>query len=343
MGTLRWGSPISLLLSLPILLMCVAGVQAQTSIDDIHIVPRQDPGAKPPAESLPPENVDPELRHLRPYKLNVDLVQVPVTVTDVRNQPVMGLKEKDFVVYEDDRLQKVEFFSDEDAPVSVGLILDLSKSMSNKVVTEREAVEQFFNNANALDDYFVVTFSDRPRLLATSTQSIDDIREKLALVTPDGQTALLDAVYLAIAKMHNAQHRRRALLIVSDGGDNHSRYGLKEIKSIVQEANIEVYAIGIFDSLLPFRSFEEFMGKRWLSEITDATGGRTMTADSLSKVPEIAAAISREMRNQYVLGYKPEKDAGDGRWRKIRVEVSPPDSGTRVQAYYKKGYLAPKK
>lgn len=336
------GSRIALLLWFS-LLMCVAAAHGQTSLDDVHVVPRHDPMASPPERPVTDETDDPALHHLRPYRLNVDLVQVPVTVTDALNRPVMGLKENDFTVYEDERSQKVQFFSNEDAPISVGLILDLSKSMSNKFVTEREAVEQFFRNANADDEYFVVTFSDRPRLLASSTQSIDDIQDKLATVNPDGQTALLDAVYLAVAKMHKAQHRRRALLIVSDGGDNHSRYGLKEIKRLVQEANVEVYAIGIFDSLMPFRSLEEFMGKRWLGEITDATGGRTISADSLSKVPEIAATISREMRNQYVLGYKPEKDSPDGRWRRIRVHVTPPTGTTRVQAYYKKGYMSAKK
>jgi len=343
MGTLRLGSRIALLLSLS-LLTCVPRSRAQNSTDDVHIVPRTSPeGTKVPELSLPPQDDDPALRHLRPLRFDVDLVQVPVTVTDAKNRPVMGLKQHNFTVYEDEQRQDVQFFSDEDAPISVGLILDLSKSMSNKIVTEREAVEQFFNNANPQDDYFVVTFSDRPRLLANSTQSIEDIQQKLATVVPDGQTALLDAVYLAVAKMHKARHRRRALLIVSDGGDNHSRYGLKEIKSLVQEADVQVYAIGIFDSLLPFRSFEEFMGKRWLGEITDATGGRTISADSIGKVPEIAANISREMRNQYVLGYKPDKDAANGRWRKIRVHVNPPEGTTRVQAYYKKGYLAAKK
>lgn len=341
MGTLRLGSRFALLLSLS-LLLCVPAIWAQSSTDDVHIVPRHDPTAEPPHVSLPPEDDAPELRHLQPFRFDVDLVLVPVTVTDTRNRPVMSLKQKDFTVYENERPQQVQFFSDEDAPISVGLILDLSKSMSNKIVTERQAVDEFFKNANPQDDYFVVTFSDRPRLLASSTQSIDDIQEKLAGAKPDGQTALLDAVYLALAKMHKTQHRRRALLLVSDGGDNHSRYGLKEIKSLVQEADVEVYAIGIFDSLLPFRSFEEFMGKRWLGEITDATGGRTISADSLAKVPEIAATISREMRNQYVLGYRPGKDP-DPSWRRIRVQVAAPEGAGRVQAYYKKGYMAAKR
>ncbi len=178
------------------------------------------------------------------------------------------------------------------------------------------------------------------RLRATDEYKRRHTQQKLAADNPDGQTALLDAIYLAIAKMRSARYQRRALLIVSDGGDNHSRYGLKEIKSLVQEANVEVYAIGIFDGLL-FRSFEEFMGKRWLSEITDVTGGRTVAAGDLGKVPEIAATVSREMRNEYVLGYRPRNMVRDGKWRKIKVQVTPSAPAGRVQAYYKKGYLAP--
>jgi Ca-activated chloride channel homolog len=212
--------------------------------------------------------------------------------------------------------------------------------MANKFVTERAAVGEFFKNANSQDDYFVITFSDQPRVITSSTQSLDEIQQKLAADNPDGRTALLDAIYLAIAKMRSARYQRRALLIVSDGGDNHSRYGLKEIKSLVQEANVELYAIGIFDSMF-FKSFEEFMGKRWLSEITDVTGGRTVAAGDLERVPEIAATVSREMRNEYVLGYRPRNGARDGKWRKIKVQVTPSAGAGRVQAYYKKGYLAP--
>ena len=167
-----------------------------------------------------------------------------------------------------------------------------------------------------------------------------DIEQKLAATKPDGHTALLDAIYLAVTRLHSARYERKAILIISDGGDNHSRYGLGEIKSLLQESGVEVYAIGIFDTAL-FKSFEEFMGKRWLGEITDPTGGRTVAATSLEKVPEIAAAISREVRNQYVLAYRPSNQARNGKWRKIKVQVTPPPPVVHVQAYYKKRYLAP--
>jgi Ca-activated chloride channel homolog len=284
--------------------------------------------------------IEPRLPHGKVLRAEVDLVLVPVTVADTMNRPVLGLQKPDFTVYEDNQPQDISLFSAEDVPISVGVLLDMSKSMANKFVTERAAAEAFFNNANPKDDYFVVTFADQPRLLASAGDSMEDIQQSLSSgIIPDGHTALLDAVYLATARMRSARYPRRALLIISDGGDNHSRYGLKDVRSLVEEANVEVYAIGIFDSLF-FRSFEERMGKRWLGAITDVTGGQTLPASGLKKVPEIAAGISRLMRNQYVLGYRPRNTARDGKWRKIKVRVAPPSGSLPIQLHYKKGYQA---
>lgn len=273
-------------------------------------------------------------------RVDVDLVLVPVTVTDYLNHSVTDLPKQNFQLFENDEPQRIEYFSTEDGPISVGLLLDLSRSMANKFETERQAVRSFIDNANPQDDYFVITFADRPRLLTSSTQSLDDIQNSLATVEPNGNTALLDAVYLAVSRMRSARYKRRALLIITDGGDNHSRYRMREIRSLVEEADVQVYALGIFDSF--FRTFEEFMGKRWLSEITDVTGGRTVTADNVSKVPALAAAISREMRSQYVLGYKPSDLTRDGRWRRLKVRVTPSKPDVHLQVYSKKGYNAPK-
>lgn len=305
------------------------------SADEVHTIPRVT------AENSTPTAIqlgDSTLHRARPLRADVDVVLVPITVTDLMNRPVLGLQKQDFRIFEDNAPQQVQYFSGEEAPISVGLLLDTSKSMTNKFVTERAAAEEFFKNANPQDDYFVITFADRPRLLDTSIQSLEDMQETLTSDTPDGHTALLDAIYLAIARMRSARYERRALLIISDGADNHSRYGLKEVRRLVEEANVDVYAIGIFDSLL-FRSFEEMMGKRWLAEITNVTGGQTVAASSLDKVPELAAAVSRQMRNQYVLGYRPQNVTRDGKWRKIKVHVTP-SAGAQVQTRYKKGYLA---
>lgn len=274
-----------------------------------------------------------------PIRVNVDLVLVPVTVTDAMNRQITGLQKTNFALYEDNQPKEIRYFSAEDLPISVGLILDFSKSMTDKIEVERAAVSSFFNAANPQDDYFVIAFSGKPVLVADTTQSLDSIQSRIGMTVPEGSTALLDAVYLGIAQMQTAHYSRRALLIISDGGDNHSRYRLRQIKDIVREADIPIYAIGIFDSAL-FKPFEEYMGRKWLEEITDETGGRTIAASTLATVADAAAAISSEMRNQYILGFTPAATGG-GKWRKIRVRVSATSDAPPVAAHYRRRYEAP--
>ena len=255
------------------------------------------------------------------------------------NRPVMGLEKKDFALYENDQQQEIEYFSIEDSPLSVGMILDLSGSMTRKFETERAAVSEFFKNANAQDDYFVVTFADRPTLLTSFSDLPGTIEARLAQARPHGSTALLDAISVGMTQMHATQHRRRALLIISDGGDNNSRHWLGQIRRLVQDSDVAVYAIGIFDTAV-FRTFEEFMGRKWLSEITNATGGRTIAVNNVGAVPDAAAEISRELRDEYILGYRPGKLAGDSKKRKLKVRiVAPSASDAFLQAHYRTGYV----
>ena len=271
----------------------------------------------------------------RPLRVDVDLVMVPVTVSDSMNHTVTSLKKEDFVLYEGDKRQEIRYFSTEDDPISVAILLDVSKSMSNKIQTERAAIVEFFNNANRDDEYFAIAFSDRPRVLADSTQSVDQLQGKLLAEQPGGPTAMLDAVYLAISKLRSARYERKAILILSDGGDNASRFKLREIKSVAQESDVQIYAVGLFETFF-FNSIEEKLGKVWLGEITDVTGGRTITVDNRGKVPEAAATISRAMRNQYVLGYRPTTTATT-KWRKIKVRLTSSDDRS-LRAYYRRGY-----
>ena len=273
-------------------------------------------------------------------RVSVDLVLIPVTVTDALNHPKTNLARDDFKVYEGDQPQEIRYFSNEDSPISVGLLLDISRSMQDKIDTERAAVDQFFRNANPQDDYFVITFNGRPRVLSDVTQSTNGIQTELGLVQPSGPTALLDAVYLGISKLRNAKYSRRALVIISDGGDNSSRYKLREIKSIAAESDVMLYAIGIFDAT-PFKTFEETMGRRWLSTMTDVTGGRTSTIKTATKLPEECALLSRELRSQYLLGYEPRSRSSDGKWRKIKVTVTNPYDSDQLRSYYRKGYFTP--
>src|SRR5260370_23487337 len=184
-----------------------------------------------------------------------------------------------------------------------------------------------------------MTFSHRPRVVADFTESLGDIQGKLASGKAEGRTALLDAIYLGIAKTRAAPHQRRALLIISDGGDNCSRYRAQEIKNLVQEADVEIYAVGLFDSI--FKTPEERAGKRLLTSITESTGGRTITLSNAAKLPQVAAAIGLELRSQYLLGYRPNEPARDGKWRKIKVQLTPPAGSPPLQVYSPPGYLAP--
>jgi Ca-activated chloride channel family protein len=319
------------------------------STDEVHVVPRNESGHATPAPIFEPPSNDSALNaHTRALRADVDLVLIPATVTDAKNRPVIDLQKQNFTVYEGNEPQEIRNFSTEDAPISVGLILDVSKSMSNKFEVERKAVAEFFNGANPEDDYFVITLGDRPRIVADTTESLEQIQAKLAMVIPNGNTALLDGIYLGVDKLSSARYQRRALLIISDGGDNHSHYTSREIKKLIQEADVLIYSIGIFDNMpVPvFKTIEEKLGKRLLTQITEETGGRTIAADDRSKVPEIAADISRELRQQYLLGYRSSNAAHDGKWRKIKLQVSAStsaDSMPPLHAYYKKGYLAPEK
>jgi Ca-activated chloride channel homolog len=309
-----------------LLFLCFARGQ---SADDVHI----SPGTASNSLALPADPLP-----LQPLHVNVDVVLVPVTVSDSKNRPVTTLKKQNFALFEEDKRQEIRYFSTEESPLSVAILLDVSKSMTDKIDAERAAIVEFFNNAHPDDEYFAITFSDRPRELASPTQSIDELQRKLITIEPGGPTAMLDAVYLAVSKLRSARYQRKAIVIFSDGGDNASRYTLREIKSLVQESDVQIYAIGLFDRFL-LSPLEERLGKMWLSQITDRTGGRTVTVDNRTKLPEAAAEISRELRNQYILGFRPET-ANANRWRKIRVWATQPASERRLHAYYRKGYLS---
>ena len=325
-------------LLLSCLLIMRLGSFAQ-SLDDVHVQPRNMPD-KPVSivDDIPIEGLPTLDAHMRPLKVDVDLVLVPVTVTDTMSRPITTLKKQDFALYEEDKPQEIRYFFAEEAPISVAVLLDVSKSMTDKIDNERAAVAEFFKNANPQDEYFVIAFSDRPRLLARSTQSIDDIEKKLMAATPGGPTSMLDAIHLAESELRSARYKRRAIVIISDGGDNASRYTLRETKRLVQEEDVEIYAIGLFDTFF-FKSLEEKLGKQWLSGITDATGGRTVTVDQRTKVSEAAATISREMRSQYVLGYRPSEIRA-GKWRRINVRVRSLAANQALQVHHKKGYIA---
>jgi Ca-activated chloride channel family protein len=318
---------------------------------DVHVAPRVEKKADgPPATSNASEALkeakpykgeeDVSLKtHTKPFRKDVDLVLVPVSVTDPMNRLVTGLEKENFLLSDNGQLQQIRHFSSEDAPISLGVIFDVSGSMSNKIDKSRDAVVEFFRTANPQDEFFLITFSEKPELLSDFTQSIEDIQNRLVYAEPKGRTALLDAIYLGMTRMRHARYEKKALLIISDGGDNHSRYTEGEIKSMVKESDVQIYGIGLYDR--DFKTPEEREGPALLSEITEVTGGRTFTIANTNELADVATKIGIELRNQYVLGYRPTNPARDGKWRKIKVKLNPPKGLPPLHVYAKTGYYAP--
>jgi Ca-activated chloride channel family protein len=294
--------------------LAVGGAFAQTGINDVHITPRQ-------------RDITPEVPAGGPHlpdgisliRSKVDLVMVPVTITDAMNRPVTGLDRGNFQVFENKKQQEIKNFSTEDTPVSIGIIMDVSGSMANKLERAREAVRQFCAASNPQDEFFVVTFSDAPHLVSDFTDRPEEIENALLSAQPKGRTSLLDAIYMGIRTMKDARYSRRALLIFSDGGDNHSRYSDREVKNAVREADILIYSVGSYDRYA--NTQEELLGPELLRSISEVTGGQSYTLTNPGELPEVTRSIGTRLRHQYVLAYRPQIRSRDGKWHKINVKL----------------------
>jgi Ca-activated chloride channel family protein len=277
-------------------------------------------------------------------KIVVDttLVVIPVTVTDPNNRFVLGLDKQDFSILEDGVEQKITHFSGEDAPLSVGLLIDTSGSMDFKMDTSRRAIGEFLKTMNAQDEAFLIQFSDQAQVAQGFTGDMREIENRMTSLRPAGLTALLDAVDLGLREMKKAKNPRKALVVVSDGGDNHSRYTATDIKDVVREADTQIYAMGVFEpTLLPRLSTEEVSGPRLLAQIADQTGGRAFGASEFSQLPGIAEKIAIELRNQYVLAYSPTNGERDGKYRRVEVRMRQQKGLPALKARWRLGYYAP--
>jgi len=303
---------------------------SQTDIDEIHVQPR--------VHTSTLDSITLAKSGTAVIRKTVQLVLVPVTVTDQYNRIVTGLAQNNFQVYENKSPQQIKNFWMEDTPVSLGIVLDVSGSMDTKIGRARDAIEAMLRSSNPQDEFFLTTFADKPALLHDFTSDPEEIHTALLLTTAKGRTSLLDAIVLSLANMRNARYQRKALVIISDGGDNRSRYTEKEVKSIIKEADVLVYSIGIFDS--EFQTVEEALGPELLTEISGVTGASAYTLDNPSDLPATAEHISRELRNQYVIGYSPDSPRCDGKWRKIKVKLTPPHGLPAMKVQFRTGYYA---
>lgn len=280
----------------------------------------------------------------RPASIRIDttLVQIPVTVTDPLNRFVTGLEKEHFRLFEDKVEQTIVQFSSEDAPLSIAIVFDTSGSMGAKLQKSRQAVAQFLKTANPEDEFALVEFSDRPELVVPFTTDIEEVQNRLTFTQSKGRTALLDGVYLAMNHMKKARNSRRAILIISDGGDNNSRYTESEVKNSVREADVQIYGLGIFEPIgSRGRTPEEMMGPSLLNEVAELTGGRAYAVENLNELADIAAKIGIELRNQYMLYYSPKNQVRDGKYRHVNVKLVQPRGLPPLKAFFRLGYYAP--
>ncbi len=299
-------------------------------------------GPETPAPPASPATAPRQISDKKTIQVEVNMALVNVTVTDPYDRLVTGLEKENFRVFEDGVEQEVVSFSSEDVPISIGVVFDMSGSMSDKVDKARQAAVQFFKTANPMDEFFMVSFNDRAELTSRFTSSVEELENRMMFTEAHGRTALLDAIYLGLSEMRGARNAKRALLIISDGGDNHSRYNESDIKNFLKEADCQLYAVGVFDPLaVRERTSEEMEGPSLLEELTDMTGGRVFPVENLNDLPDIASKIGMELRNQYVVGYRPSNNRHDGTWRKIKVKLRPPRGLPPLNVYAKTGYFAP--
>jgi VWFA-related protein len=298
--------------------ICAAG--QETSVP-ASIVP-QPKGRQAEARPMPQANI----------RVDTNLVLIPVSVSDPLNRPITGLDQDVFQLSEDKVLQKITSFGSEDAPLSIGIVFDTSGSMSSSLGRARQAVSELFKVANPEDEGFLVEFNDRPELVMPFTHSLDDIRAKLVFTKAKGRTALLDGALLALRTMKKARNPRRALVVISDGADNSSRYTVSELNNVVKEADVQIYSIALFG---------DDRDVDMLRRMSEPTGGRTFIVSDVNDLPDVAEKIGVELRNQYVLGYSPTNGARDGKYRRVTVRLIQPRGLPPLRAFWRNGYYAP--
>lgn len=288
------------------------------------------------AQSPTPTPDDPD----RPVKIKTDLVTLTLTVTDLYGRYVSGLNRNAFTITDNNQEQEIQFFSDSDAPVSVGILFDVSGSMGgDKVLKAQKALSRFIVTSHPSDEYFLIAFNNRAQLLLDRTRDGDAVLRKLSLVRPQKDTALYDAVYLGVERVTRGSHQKRALLIISDGQDNASRYNFGEVRRLMKETDVVTYAIGIMDGG-DSNSALGMQGQAYLDEISAVTGGKSFYPRTDVEMDEIFERIALELRHQYSIGYTPKDFQPNGKWRKVKVKVKPPRGLPRLTVRGRDGYYA---
>jgi len=273
----------------------------------------------------------------------VSLVVIPAHITTEIGATVTSLGKDNFQLFEDNVEQRIVTFAKDDAPISLGLLIDSSGSMKNKIQITREAASMLFKTSNPSDEVFLIHFGERPKLMVPFTTDHDEVAYQMGRIRPFGRTSLYDAVDLALRQMKQAKNARKAIVIVSDGGDNRSRRTAGEIKNEVLESDVQLYAMGIYDDVAEGQrqSPEEQNGPELLANLAAMTGGRHFPVSNLNELPEIGELISKELRSQYLLGYNSSNPTLDGKYRRVKLTVAAPEELPRLRTQYRRGYYAP--
>jgi Ca-activated chloride channel family protein len=291
----------------------------------------QETQATPP----PVEDID-----TKPITVNTDLVTLTLTVTDPYNRYVSGLGKQAFTIMDNNEEQNITFFSDVDAPISIGILFDISGSMSNEKITRaRKALERFINTSHPMDEYFLIAFNKRAQLLMDRTRDGEAVLNKLTMVKPKDDTALYDACYLGVERVTRGAHQKKAILVISDGQDNNSRYNFGEVRRLLKESDVTVYAVGIMDGRDAGSSLG-MQGQAFLDELASVTGGKSFYPSTNVEMDEIFERIALELRHQYSIGYTPKDFSPDGKWRKVKVKIKPPRGLPRLTVRGREGYYA---
>jgi Ca-activated chloride channel homolog len=298
-----------------------------------------------PAENAPKPTSSPSQQKLGteldgPVIVNTDLITLTVTVTDTYGRYVSGLNKNAFSILDEKQPQEITYFSDDDAPVSVGIIFDVSGSMSgDKIKRAREALSKFIQTSHNSDEYFLIAFNSRAQLLMDKTRDGEAVLDKLTFVQTRGQTALYDAVYLGVEKVQRGIHPKKALMVITDGQDNNSRYTFNDVRRILKESDVTLYGVGILSGG-DAGSALGMEGQGILDELSGVSGGKAFFPRSGAEMDDIFEQIALELRHQYSIGYKPNNFTGNGKWRRIKVKVTPPRGLPRLFVRSKEGYYA---
>jgi Ca-activated chloride channel homolog len=274
-----------------------------------------------------------------PVLVNTDLISFNVTVTDIYGRFVSGLKKDAFSVFEENQKQQISFFSDDDAPLSIGIVFDLTGSMSgDKVKRAKDALSHFFETSLDKDEYFLITLQNgRAFLTLDRTRDSKAVLDKLTFVQTRGNTAFYDAVYLAAERVQRGAYPKRAVLVISDGQDNNSRYTFNDLRKMLKESDVAIYSVGIEESGNGSLAME---GSGILDEISGVSGGKAFFPRSNAEMDDIFEQIALELRHQYSIGYRPPNFVNNGKWRRIKVKVLPPRGLPRLFVRSKEGYFA---